>query len=752
LKSILIFMIKFFLISSIFSIQIEKITDISNGEILFEYDLYRGFLTGIENRLFAQNGFKLEEFLISDDGNLNRISMFENKNSQTAVPLIHEDRLYILRNERFLNTGKVRYVFRVFDISNQPMTEIPNINFSWDSHSIPNIYGFDDYILFTYVYDFIWEHGHQIPVFETLKICKETWVVLEHLDSFANTHTRNFNSVFSFITDYDHTNLNLTFYELVDFQFEHISDLLIPYHSSPVEIYFDETYFTIIYQFNVTIIDVSDITNPQIIHDIPMPFDDFHLVNAIYTGEHLLTSDSVGRFRVFSLDDYSLVSIKPLASTTAHRNLYFYEPFVFHQNGLYLNAYDSRTAEFDRVLAYGQYNFYVNYTLSFQPDDLYYLKLCYDTFSYEIYSVLKNELIANVQHEELGIEEVATFHISNDRLYAFKWRQDGGSFFEIHRLENTYATLIQRVSMPGLNNFIISNNTAFLTLASGTVSVYDLFEDSFTYLGSFSGNIQNSFGDKPPGFIINNLNNEIIFRDADDYTNVIFQKTVPENRGQVRYYDDNYLLVSDGDFTNPIQRMMKFDIENEDIQQIHQFDMSDEANYKNFNKVISNDAWYRRDISEYFSIINDQVVKIGEMDNKDRVVYQSVFYPEQNKMVLINLSGIWVYDIEFKEYVSGDDIVILPLRNELLSNYPNPFNPETTISYILQADTHVSINIYNIRGQKVKSLVNEFKTSGNHQVMWNGTDDKGLPASSGIYFYRMHAKEFMQAKKMILIK
>ena len=65
---------------------------------------------------------------------------------------------------------------------------------------------------------------------------------------------------------------------------------------------------------------------------------------------------------------------------------------------------------------------------------------------------------------------------------------------------------------------------------------------------------------------------------------------------------------------------------------------------------------------------------------------------------------------------------------------------------------YVSIDVFNIRGQKVKSLVNDFRYTGNHQVIWDGTDDNNRFVSSGVYFYRMETKEFTATKRMLLLK
>jgi hypothetical protein len=95
---------------------------------------------------------------------------------------------------------------------------------------------------------------------------------------------------------------------------------------------------------------------------------------------------------------------------------------------------------------------------------------------------------------------------------------------------------------------------------------------------------------------------------------------------------------------------------------------------------------------------------------------------------------------------------LLPTEFSLSENYPNPFNPSTQFEFTVPAKSHVSIEIYNVLGQKIKDLVNEELAAGRYQVDWNGTTNSGTQAASGIYFYRMTTKNFEATKKMLLLK
>ncbi|MCK4654239.1 MAG: T9SS type A sorting domain-containing protein [Candidatus Cloacimonetes bacterium] len=87
-----------------------------------------------------------------------------------------------------------------------------------------------------------------------------------------------------------------------------------------------------------------------------------------------------------------------------------------------------------------------------------------------------------------------------------------------------------------------------------------------------------------------------------------------------------------------------------------------------------------------------------------------------------------------------------------LGNYPNPFNPTTNIAFSLSEANHVTLEVYNIKGQKVKKLVDETLPAGNHTIIWNGTDLNNKPVASGIYFYKLKSGKFVSTKKMVLIK
>jgi len=94
----------------------------------------------------------------------------------------------------------------------------------------------------------------------------------------------------------------------------------------------------------------------------------------------------------------------------------------------------------------------------------------------------------------------------------------------------------------------------------------------------------------------------------------------------------------------------------------------------------------------------------------------------------------------------------LPLRFALEQNYPNPYNSTTIISYGCGQDGFVSLKVYNILGQEVATLVEEYKKAGFYTVQWDSQDRYGNSLASGIYFYRMIAGQFVRSKKLVLVR
>jgi flagellar hook assembly protein FlgD len=99
-----------------------------------------------------------------------------------------------------------------------------------------------------------------------------------------------------------------------------------------------------------------------------------------------------------------------------------------------------------------------------------------------------------------------------------------------------------------------------------------------------------------------------------------------------------------------------------------------------------------------------------------------------------------------------EDILPVP-DNALAQNYPNPFNPSTTIALSLKdASDPARLEIFNTRGQRVRTLLDGVPSAHRLQLVWDGRDDQGSPLGSGIYYYRLRSGAFTETRKMLMIK
>nr|MBP7563699.1 T9SS type A sorting domain-containing protein [Candidatus Cloacimonadota bacterium] len=160
---------------------------------------------------------------------------------------------------------------------------------------------------------------------------------------------------------------------------------------------------------------------------------------------------------------------------------------------------------------------------------------------------------------------------------------------------------------------------------------------------------------------------------------------------------------------------------------------------------------------------DDEVSVICAKINLDNISLLEEYQNTENKAATdyvnnqVKINAILVSKADkFKQLnrlLNPEDHSSVPIPKKLFSqNYPNPFNPTTTIQYGLAKDTHVKINIYNIKGQKVKTLINENKQAGVHKIVWDGKDHKQKNVSSGIYFYHIQTNHGRVTRKMLMMK
>ena len=135
------------------------------------------------------------------------------------------------------------------------------------------------------------------------------------------------------------------------------------------------------------------------------------------------------------------------------------------------------------------------------------------------------------------------------------------------------------------------------------------------------------------------------------------------------------------------------------------------------------------------------------------VMYEAPGYLPKTIEYKIPYGETLTADVRLRPIVTGVDDETPKLKGaELRQNYPNPFNPETTIEYGLTRAADVRLELYNVHGKLVRTLVNERKGPGVHEVLWNGRDDNGNLAGSGVYFARLTTAEGVMKRKIVMLK
>lgn len=185
--------------------------------------------------------------------------------------------------------------------------------------------------------------------------------------------------------------------------------------------------------------------------------------------------------------------------------------------------------------------------------------------------------------------------------------------------------------------------------------------------------------------------------------------------------------------------------------------VSDTASIQNNkHRLVVYAVWFVGDLAPGSGSVAKIYFSTGSTwDSTLSVAVDSQFYPPTSELAFVDPTGSVTFIPVFHKGALDVKEVNTPTKPTVFSlaqNYPNPFNPKTMIRFALPKDSWVKLEVYNILGQKVKTLVDEKLAAGVKEVEWDGKDSKGLEVASGIYFYRIKADDFSDVKKMVMLK
>lgn len=219
-------------------------------------------------------------------------------------------------------------------------------------------------------------------------------------------------------------------------------------------------------------------------------------------------------------------------------------------------------------------------------------------------------------------------------------------------------------------------------------------------------------------------------------------------------YNPVVASATDNSSLNPIAvNLVSFFVKSTKAGVLLEWQTAHEINLAGFNIFRSSENEHN------YQEINDTLIANPTLADENGALYRYVDAPPEGhtyyyKLQSVHLDGSTTFYPSQKIDVTTSiaDEQHVPHQFKLNTNYPNPFNPETVIRYKIPVQTYVELCIYNLNGQRIKELIATQQTAGHHTVFWNGRDEANEPVGSGTYILSMHAGDFVDYKRLTLLR
>ncbi len=404
---------------------------------------------------------------------------------------------------------------------------------------------------------------------------------------------------------------------------------------------------------------------------------------------------------------------------------YWESSFLNRDNKLYLNArkkdreciifdlsnFDNPTTE-ENDFPYGQYS-----TFPYQSDYIY--KKSYVNNEIEFFY-----LQSNYSLDLLGTIPMEYYYL----YYNFIPLMMNSDYIVYQLFNDIYVGFF--------NNGVFQENYSFNLGSSNSQREFTAFmRNGYLYCLASNSN-QNQIYD------IDENNYELVLSD-NSHNYFINNPVFP-----VRQISEKYFYITGSGGYNYI---IDLSTDNISILGIYRLDYKDRAMSNIENYFFMNHASSSiLEIKEFDSINEPHFTLTDTITFSSNVQSVDLIQVDENNynMVVTTMGSIFYYQCAI---TPNGDLEITPVTLNAI-NYPNPFNPETTISYDISKQGNVSVDIYNLKGQKVKSLLNETQEAGQHKIIWKSDNNEGKRVSSGSYFYRVKSGDKDIVNKMMLMK
>ncbi len=688
------------------------------------------------NKLYFDSDSAVEEYSISNNGSLNFIKSINKIGGTTAKPLIKGDSLYVIYYDNLLHKNYLR----IIDVSSEQMV------IAEDIYIVSGEAIYEMQIL-----------SNNLIIIQDFSITEKVFNLLTHqfVASFQFGAFFSIHNSLLYHMSYVADSTKVTITDISSFENPiDISSIIFQGNSHINEYIFYENLLYLICDKRIVILDISDILNPQlvsIIENLPN-FDETYgiLTKGLIVNNQLIVKDTSNEIWVYNVsipntpelvsfhDEFSgPSSYKGCLINGANGYLYFakYTDKIYQISASNLN-------NFNIIETFGESGIIINIAIEqnwaiFSTFDATYVLNLTSNMKEKIessscrFTIVKDSiLIVNQNSNNLKV-----YHLGYDNV----------------ELKSELETNTNNQYLANYNNYIINFN-----YNNGTTVIYNLENDytlnevaNFTEAGQvlYLETTSHVNMDFIPLIIKQNNQQYLSLLSDEPPFQEISQVLIPNKI--IRFLEnDNVLLQSStsydlANFTVPIQ--LDYYQEGESgYAQIHN-------NYllKHVNDSC-NDGH-----AEFYSFLNHNYEELFEYDFNPNI-FNAFLSEDHESLYSIHRYNIYKYDCD---YVPNDDEVAPQTNNYTLSNYPNPFHSiskrglGTTISFDLPKSGDVDLTIYNIKGQKVKTLTNEKYPKGKHSLIWNGKNDKNQDVSSGVYFYKLNVDgKDVNVKKCLLMK
>ncbi len=757
-KKIFIIVLMFGWLTSVFAF----IQNIDNPTNVLHLLNYESNIIQKDDKLYFVSDNSIDEFQIQADGSLNFVKFIQKTGYSSCKPLIKGDSLYVIErsiDETIPDSLKTNYL-QIINIGGDEMELSQEIQLC-SGYQVLNLQNYNNFLIynlnwdpFDHVYDLTTQQ--EIATYAFGEFC-------EVKDSLL------FSALYS-------TQLDSTKIEIRD-----ISDIMNPQMISVIT--FSPSLETINYKFAgdilyvfgvgaIKILDISDIENPIVlgeISNVPEGNSAYeHFLGVEVYNNYLIFNDKNNNFWVYNISDLSNPQF-----------LQYYGNFQYYKSkpGFYI-CNNGFMYEIDAT------NQLCQIDLSFMPE------------------------ISIVNHIGLTGEIMSMNFYNNWEIFRvfsgiYALNTLGGNAEPICLLNNSnnYSSHFDEKSVGIGSYYITSIDSLIIIDYNSKLSIFSFDENSIDLKNQISieaGHSQISRVDQYL-FLTYFNNGQIKVYTIDEAYNL--DEVADFTKGNKIYLaqrmnhynlpyiptimEENYsrylcLLQNNPPFNEysriPITKLSINFLENDDIitaetdysSKFGTFTLPDQINF--FNDTydcafkLHNEYLFKLDTinlcendghAEFYSFLNHNYEELFDYDFNPNII--NAFLSEDHESLYsIHRYNIYKYDCD---YVPNDDEVVPQTNNYTLSNYPNPFHSiskrglGTTISFDLPKSGDVDLTIYNIKGQKVKTLTNEKYPKGKHSLIWNGKNDKNQDVSSGVYFYKLNVDgKDVNVKKCLLMK